>query len=292
MPVKRKGHLSFPCTCQRNSSDPAKPYHIFLAPGSYLVELWGADGASNYQFKGGKGGYVQLYLDIYTTTEYYITVGGSTISSNVTMTYGGCNGGGNSYPGDSTGRADLKFPSGGGGGSTSISTGLTNESRIAVAAGGGGVGGYTRGGGNAGGLIAPNIAAWSFDIVAEGGNQTHGGKGGRWNGYIAGSGTLLYGGDGTGISYTAGGGGGGLYGGGGNYEGSGAGGSSAIIKPYRGKIFAGGQNFRPPPIESELYQPGDGFALITAIDMSCPVRYYAFNYNILYVIILITIDSS
>ena len=121
---------------------------FFTAPceGKYSLEVWGAQGGSYSNSKGGYGGYSYGEVELLQNETLYINVGGqgATTSSAASQTaQGGYNGGGNGFnnPGG-TGRY-----AGGGGGATHIATqtGLlaslenSRDSILIVAGGGGGI---------------------------------------------------------------------------------------------------------------------------------------------------------
>lgn len=121
---------------------------INLDPGSYIFQLWGAQGERNT----GKGGYSEGKIKLTENQTFYIYVGGITIDYNSNRyCVGGWNGGGSvTLPvnGVSSSRAKC------GGGATDIRTvpGLWNDSaslnsRIIVAGGGGGSSSSSYGGG-------------------------------------------------------------------------------------------------------------------------------------------------
>lgn len=195
--------------------------------GKYLLEVWGASGASsNANFAGGKGAYIAGTIMLTEGQVLYVYVG----KAGTTTGGGGWNGGGTATS-----------LSNGGGGATDISicNGAWNSdthlgSRIIVAGGGGGglyyetgnffTSGYAAGGG--GGAFSGRNGSGA---AAGRGAKINGvGSSGSGNTTAAGFG---YGGNYTGSSY-AGAGGGGWYGGGagGDYSrhGSGGGGSSYI----------------------------------------------------------------
>lgn len=204
---------------------------ITLSPGSYQVELWGANGGDALKGTGGKGGYTSGTLNVTMPMTYYIYVGGKG-STATASTPGGWNGGGSclgTYSGSNNG--------GTGGGGTDIRTteNTTYANRIIVAGGGGGGNGYstyTGNGGDGGGLTGSNGASSrGANYAGGGGSQTAGGSPAT-GGIIANStaGTLGVGGNYSGTA-TLGGtaGGGGYYGGGsGHWGGAGGGGSSYI----------------------------------------------------------------
>jgi len=212
---------------------------ITLQPGTYEIKCWGANGGNAGTKTGGKGGYSKGTLNVGSTTNYYLYVGGrgSDAASNAA---GGWNGGGNSGAGATT-------PGGAGGGGTDIRTtqNSTYSNRIIVAGAGGGAGtnsstisaGSDYGGmgggtnGQAGGYVGVNDKT-ATDIsttstcCGQGGTQSAGGIGGYDDRFPAdptrkgGNGALGIGG--TGSIYNSignSGGGGGYYGGGGAGQG-------------------------------------------------------------------------
>lgn len=217
--------------------------------GTYLLEVWGASGAtSNSSFSGGKGAYIAGTISLKENQVLYINVGGQ----GTTTGGGGWNGGGTA---NST--------SNGGGGATDISIcGTENSttwnetshlnSRIIVAGGGGGAlyyssgnfftSGYAAGGG--GGAYAGR--AGSGTASGRGGTLSAAGSSGSGN---TSSGGFGYGGNYTGSSY-AGAGGGGWYGGGSGGDssrhGSGGGGSSYLWNSSNASYYSGhGTNNAP-----------------------------------------------
>lgn len=236
-------------------------YKLKLKPGKYVIEVWGAQGASykdtnsNIIEKGGRGGYSKGMINLNNDTELFIFLG-STF---------GYNGGGKSGKGS---KCPLGGNSGNGGGASDVRTidGEWNsseslKSRIIVAGGGGGfagpsscrykeVKGYNGGPGNPmnekdffnevgtfpagfGGLgfegSSPGKGALPFDITSNRDYQ---------KGYNGTNGELGIGGEGGSLydsppswtlsdpnqyygPSTGGGGGGGYYGGGGGGAGAG-----------------------------------------------------------------------
>ena len=91
---------------------------VTLAPGTYKLECWGAQGGNSNQSNGtygngGKGGYSTGILNVSTNTTIYITVGGQGQNGVLnTRTAGGFNGGGDGY-------GTHNFGVGGGGGGAS-----------------------------------------------------------------------------------------------------------------------------------------------------------------------------
>lgn len=209
--------------------------------GRYRIEAYGAQGGSNSQFKGGKGGYAEGYKKFSKDTVVYIVVGGAgSISPSASVNApGGYNGGGSSIS-NQTGAEN-----GSGGGATHISyvdgtlhsIGISSiDEVILVAAGGGGAGLYTydgitgydggAGGGKEGAIPSCESHCSGFTAAT----QTKGGLGKLG----AGNGSFGLGGSG------ACGGGGGLFGGGATaYQYGAAGGSSFIDNVEEGKTETG-----------------------------------------------------
>lgn len=196
-------------------------YQTFIAPysGTFIVELWGAQGGGNGTTQlGGLGGYTKGEIKLNKGDELYIYVGATTKTGT-----GGYNGGGTAvgtvYGGG--GATDVRLVSG------TWNTFDSLKSRIMVASGGGGHG-MSYNGGAAGGLVGYN---GSGDEIGYGGTQTSGGRAvANAGGDTAGK--FGIGGTGSWSSEPLGGGGAGYYGGssggGTNNNGSGGGGSSYI----------------------------------------------------------------
>ena len=102
-PNLRRTLFNFPC---QNSSE-CKPYSIFLKPGIFKFELWGASGGDarkqNQEIirenSGGKGAYVSGIIQFHKSIKLYLFIGGKGENQNSTEPYyvskGGYNGGGN-----------------------------------------------------------------------------------------------------------------------------------------------------------------------------------------------------
>lgn len=115
---------------------------ITLGKGFYEFKLYGAQGGGNY---GGKGGFSYGIIKLRTKTTFYGFVGGQG-----SVKKGGYNGGGNGGSNKPLNSKDY----GDGGGSTDIRYDLNDlDSRIIVAAGGGGTCGKDWTSGGAGGGI-------------------------------------------------------------------------------------------------------------------------------------------
>ncbi len=267
----------------------------FIAPvtGTYKLEVWGAQGGSDWKCDisyAGKGSYSTGNVTINANETIYIYVGG--------MCY---NGGGGTTSACSSGY--------GGGGATDIRMGGTDLSNRIIVAGGGGSAGHNElrydtsnstqcikggaGGGSDGvdGLIYSgtyHTSVITTNIPNKGGTQTAGGQRAiastprtctytfeQWAGS---AGTLGVGGD----KSTQGGGvgGGGYYGGGGGSRfqcignsqlyyvvtyGSGAGGSGYIGGVTDGQTIDGNTSMPNPNGGNMNGRSGDGYAIITFI---------------------------
>lgn len=210
----------------------------FIAPasGTYLLEVWGAQGGKNTFYPksaSGKGGYANGYVTLEEGESLLVHVGGagtnSTTDGDVGTTHraGGWNGGGYGIAGGA-----------GGGGATDVRRGGTTlEDRIIVAGGAGGAGfeaGFYPGGAGGGviggdGIIIPAATAnpgkgiFGGDLavdtgVGQGATQTTGyslgqGSNGGHNNDTGGGGGGYYGGYGGDSPNIPGGGGSGYIGG-------------------------------------------------------------------------------
>lgn len=261
--------------------------------GYYLLEVWGAQGATKNSTygKGGNGGYSKGFVYLNKNNILYIYTGGqgSTSSS------GGFNGGGNGGQGNTAG--------GGGGGATDIRIGEDSlYARVIVAGGGGGAGGRSNtsayqsyggyGGGTTGGTGngIDNSTAFTTNYSGQGGTQTSGGLRAtstvQSNTHTNGSfGVGGVGGYMTNNNYGAGGGGGGWYGGGGgNYRsGPGGGGSGYVYTESTASsypsgcllnssyymsnaaTYAGNTAFESTTGGTETGHTGNGYAKITYV---------------------------
>ena len=258
-----------------------------LAPGTYKLECWGAQGGSYSSYIGGYGGYSKGTITLTEATTVYIFVGGAGSSSSTTA---GFNGGGT---GISSGR--------GGGGATDVRIGQNSlYSRVIVAGGGGGAGVISAnanpcgcGGGEYGGDGYYNDTTGSYTT----GQNRCGGSASQTAGGITWStGTqATFGQGGNASGYSCGGGGGGWYGGGGAYDSDsdsdgrwGGGGSgyvytSSTAKNYpngcllnsthyltNAQTIAGNTSFTSPTGSAETGHTGSGFCRITNLN---PTQY-------------------
>jgi hypothetical protein len=251
---------------------------LFLDPGSYEFEVWGASGGvRGSNIPRGLGGYARGIITLRGRTKVYVRVGSQGSDSTGGSGTFGCNGGG--YASHTHGRA--------GGGATDIR--LINDSpysRVIVAGGGGG--GSDEGndaGGHGGGL---NGGDGGVGIVR---SNSYAGKGGSQltettacaDGTLnkCPKGTFGYGGNTTG-NYAGAGGGGWFGGSASNYECGGGGGSGYVLTSSSAKVggyllgeefyltntslFSGSQSF-PKPDKSgyETGHFGDGYAIIRSV---------------------------
>lgn len=196
-------------------------------PGTYKIELWGAQGGGTDTSPGGKGAFTVGTINLDKNDTLYIYVGEKGKSNASTTNPGGYNGGG--YSGNDGGSQSY-----GGGGATDVrlvsgswndATGL--KSRIMVAAGGGGnISASSRYSvtPGVGGTLVGGKASGTYDAnEPDGGTQTGPGKVGADNKKgIFGGGVQSY------VSGFGGGGGGGYWGGSMGHGHAGSGGSSYI----------------------------------------------------------------
>lgn len=275
-----------------------------LAPGTYKLECWGAQGGNSNQSNGtygngGKGGYSTGILNVSTNTTIYITVGGQGQNGVLnTRTAGGFNGGGDGYGTNNSGVG------GGGGGASDISLMSpvfshssyfinnirdTNSllSRIIVA-GGGGSAGYdvsnNAANGGAGGGTTGQDGLSNRVYHGTGGKQTTFGTGGsseETNRYSV-QAKFGCGASASNSTDVAPGGGGGWYGGGLHCDSAGGGSgyvyTSATASNYpsgcllnstyylsNAQTIAGNQSFPSPTGSTETGHSGNGYVRITKL---------------------------
>lgn len=275
-----------------------------LAPGTYKLECWGAQGGNSNQSNGtygngGKGGYSTGILNVSTNTTIYITVGGQGQNGVFnTRTAGGFNGGGDGYGTNGSGVG------GGGGGASDISLMSpvfshssyfinnirdTNSllSRIIVA-GGGGSAGYdvsnNAANGGAGGGTTGQDGLSNRVYHGTGGKQTTFGTGGSSeepNRYSV-QAKFGCGASASNSTDVAPGGGGGWYGGGLHCDSAGGGSgyvyTSATASNYpsgcllnstyylsNAQTIAGNQSFPSPTGGTETGHSGNGYVRITKL---------------------------
>ncbi|MBQ7489851.1 MAG: hypothetical protein IJT51_04960, partial [Bacteroidales bacterium] len=219
--IQQAGSQNFPYT------GAAQTFNA--APGTYTLQVWGAQGgngmASSSYYDGGYGGYSIGTLNLSSNTTLYICVGGkgehpTTQGSSSTYTNsGGFNGGG-----DCVYWINNTFCGSGGGGASDIRIGTNSlYSRVIVAGGGGGSGfgsggthqrsSYAYGGGTTGGTgyasgytSGTGGSQTSGASFGQGGNgatgKCNGGGGGGWYGG-SGAPDFASGGGGSGYVYTS-----------------------------------------------------------------------------------------
>ena len=125
--IKIINSLSFPF------KSSCEPYFIRLEKGKYKFEAWGASGGGDF---GGHGAYASGVTTLFETQHFFIYVGGrgENDTQSRTRPLGGCNGGGKGGL-----SVNITYYNGaGGGGSTDVRLDSSVDSRILVAAGGGG----------------------------------------------------------------------------------------------------------------------------------------------------------
>jgi hypothetical protein len=223
----------------------------------HVVAIGGRGGKSGNA--GGAGAQVEGNLSVSPGQLLFVEVGGNggTAFGENEAAPGGFNGGGEG--------------AGGGGGASDVrlkprSAGLSPDTRLIVAAGGGGAGVFGEAGAGEGGTAGEIGGSISGNQGGGAGNAKEGGYGGEGGCKSGQEGSLGAGGAGgncKGEGFVAGGGGGGLYGGGGggagfSAGGSGGGGGSSLV-PAGGtyEIAPGSEpeirisyETAPPPVES------------------------------------------
>ena len=248
--------------------------------GEYLIEAWGAQGGmytSGYQ--GGKGAYASNIVNLNKGQTLYIYVGSHGLSypensggklnptaqANKNFSYGGAGNGGG----------------GNGGDASDVRLGTAYNTRLVVAAGGGGadlnsrpgIGGELKGGNSnlpstngVNGLVQTGVTE------ARGGTQTSGGRGSDPSSttYQRADGQLGYGGGKTAsINIDGGGGGGGYYGGGSGNNGhsGGAGGSSYVGSSKYARMIDGAsrQPGKGMNVQDQIGNSGDGYVRISRV---------------------------
>ena len=266
--------FSYPC----KSAYSCYPIEGQILPGTYLFEVWGAQGGMGCAvgcYEGGKGGYTNATFTILRTINLSFYIGGTgdgqKIYINQRLSYGGFNGGGFSRFDDRIIQNIRNIIIGGGGGGTDIRLDGSLTSRIIVAGGGGGTvpnfpGGY------GGGLIGGNGTSTNNNISPPtGGTQISGGKGLS----AQGDGEFGYGGNAKLNEIYLIGGGGGYYGGGAGIFSrnpiSGAGGSghvniSSNIYVVQDYNLSPGNSYFPSPTSGyETGHSGPGAIRITLL---------------------------
>jgi hypothetical protein len=298
--------LQYPCS----SKSVCSRIESTLPSGTYIVEVWGAQGGTLGNYEGGRGGYSRGVLTLRNEVKAYFYIGaqGTSIGPGPQFTESSFNGGG-------IGKSDHRtYSATGGGGGTDIR--LVEDSiyhRLIVAGGGGGSSNGYNGciGGSGGGLVGTVGSLCHSDATRGGaGTQTEGGSAG---------------GHGTGGSFWSGGnkttwdgcgGGGGWFGGGDGwgYLTSGSGGSGFIFNSsnYENAIKANlqlqpkfflddgymitGNNPMPSPFDYTIKTGhyGNGAISITFINMFhnckayCTMSVFPLTSCVFYLISLLT----
>ena len=244
----KKYSFNYPC---KNYS-VCHPFEITFPPGFYFLDVYGASGTtlflSGQQYDGGHGGHSSGVFIARKRQKLYLYIGGHSITP-MTKSYNGGGSGDNENDGSGGGATDFR-----------TQFGLWNEtqsleSRILVAAGGGGgynMGTFSLNGGSGGGETGERGECSSADNQAPIATQT---------GCEGGTGRYLNGTFGEGASRIYGAGGGGYWGGGNaNYCG-GSGGSG-----YIGKVSTLGKYTANTSTYTNI---GQGKASITLISFEC-----------------------
>lgn len=215
---------------------------LVLDPGTYKIQLWGAQGGNT----GGKGGYVEAVFAIQNTTNTYIRLGGTGSKSTSSSSSGGYNGGGNA----------TKNNASGGGASDIRLFQDTLQNRLAVAAGGGGSVNSSIKGGAGGGISGQGENAGTGATTESAGTT------------IDATTDFTPASLGVGASYTGtgagAGGGGGYYGGGAGVQGSAGGGGSNYVHPKvkSSKLIDGTQSMPTISNSTETGHSSAGNAMI------------------------------
>jgi hypothetical protein len=251
---------------------------LFLNPGTYEFEVWGASGGSHTSDARGLGGYARGTITLGERTKVFVHVGSQgndTVNGEGTQ---GCNGGGYAHCGGPRS----------GGGATDIRLKVDSlYSRVIVAGGGGGTGDGTYDtGGYGGGLNGGNGGigyVYSNAYAGKGGGQqseTTACADGTLN--TCPKGIFGYGGNATSRCYAGAGGGGWFGGSASNYEYGAGGGSGYVLTSSSAKVggyllgeefylsntslLSGAQTFpKPDKSGSETGHLGNGYAIIKPI---------------------------
>lgn len=238
-----------------------------LSAGLYRLKVYGAQGGyRSISGNGGKGGYAEGILELSSSTNLFIYVGGS--GNN-----GGFNGGG---------LRDHDLPGGGGGSDIRIGTDSL-YARVIVAGGGGSDGAANRAGGVGGGTTGTNTPASNYGTGGYGGTQTGNNGGSSWVVAQQSQGTSVqadayagfgFGGNGTSNGASGNGrggsGGGGWYGGtgvypdGGDDDKGGGGGSgytytSSTASNYPSGCLLNSSYYLLEPYMAQGQREGDGY---------------------------------
>ena len=281
-PKYKEGDIvEFQYLCGDEKTD-CHPYTSVLSPGTYIFEVYGAEGGKGNSERGGFGGYSRGIFTTKKQIKTYLYVGAkglSTTSDPKSTSPTSFNGGGSGQ----NSQDDGGFYASSGGGASDIRL-LKDDlfHRVIVAGGGGGSGFYNQQliGGNGGGKEGKGGQQVDHpfeEVYSEGGKQT---------------GKTTYFGYGENMTKTDGcGGGGGWYGGtaGEAYVNPGGGGSGFVFT-YNNKDTADQANLQ---LESEHYlvdastneneRTGDGFIQITIVNFIkfniCITSQFHFNFR-------------
>jgi hypothetical protein len=251
---------------------------LFLNPGTYQLEVWGASGGIYSHIARGLGGYSKGILTLRERTKVFVRLGsqGSDTASGIGTE--GCNGGGYATYNGCTGRS--------GGGATDIRLKVDSlYSRVIVAGGGGGVGDQTGDTGGHGGGLNGGDGGYYYSY-----NGCYAGKGGGQQTETTAcsdgtlnkcpNGTFGYGGNATGSC--AGAGGGGWFGGSASYwEYGGGGGSGYVFTESSAKVggyLLGEEFYLTNTSMQNGVNSGNGSAIIIFFDN----LYSSFNQNTCY----------
>lgn len=235
---------------------------VKLAPGTYKLETWGAQGGGYNSYTGGPGGYSSGNITLTSQTTVYVYVGQQgTSNSSSSMMFGG---GGYSGIG------------GAGGGATDMRIGGTAlGNRVIVAGGGGGADG-SGSGGSGGGTSGTRGSV--VDGLGGGGPGTQTSRGVDASAYLTNSPAQNEGG--AGRVADLGGGGGGYFGGGlaGN---SGGGGGSGYIGGVTGGSTTAGVRYGTgqAKITAVAVTPTATCVETTSVMFSCADPHHTWNSN-------------
>ena len=280
--------LDYPCETPHQCS----PIETILPPGSYLLELWGAQGGNASLFndfrEGGFGGFSSGILRLNTHTKAFFYIGGSGIQDdNSTERTTGT-----SFNGGGSGRTDAgyRLATSGGGGTDVRLVENSIYHRVIVAGGGGGSNtAYSKCyGGHGGGETGTNATQCHIEAAnSTSGTQTEGGITKYPATIMQSNGTFGYGGNAWEKGDGCGGGGGWFGGGAGSgYISAGSGGSGYIFNEtnYETALSVGlklstkfflekgymiqGNETMPSPnpyVDEEIGHRGNGAILITPL---------------------------
>lgn len=241
---------------------------VTLPQGTYVLEVWGAQGGTGYSSNaGGYGGYAKGTLTLSAATALYVYVGQQGLAYNNSSEATAFGGGGAQEYGSN-------YDSGGGGGGSDIRISTSLYGRIIVAGGGGGGAGSSSsgypgaaGGGTTGGIVSTSNGENATITAA---SQTTYGTNGTSQSYTGLNGAFGVGGSYQGAgSQSGGGGGGGWYGGAaGSYGQAGSGGSgyvytSSTASNYPSGCLLNSNYYLTSTTMSSGQRAGNGYITIT-----------------------------